>query len=76
MALNEIDGVIVSAEKYDEADLLRRIGRMMKGLSCPRASQTAAGRRQKKRGRFHEPASVLPEKLTYARLSSASRAPR
>ncbi len=39
MALNEIDGVIVSAEKYDEAGLLRRIGRMMKGLSCPRASR-------------------------------------
>jgi len=39
MALNDTDGVIVSAEKYNEAGLFKRIGRMMKGLSCPRASR-------------------------------------
>ena len=39
MSLNDTDGVIVSAEKYDEAGLFKRIGRMMKGLSCPRASR-------------------------------------
>ena len=39
MAMNETEGVILDAEKYDEAGLFKRIGRMMKGLSCPRASR-------------------------------------
>ena len=39
MSLNDKDDVIVSAEKYEEAGLFKRIGRMMKGLSCPRASR-------------------------------------
>ena len=39
MSFNETDDVIISAEKYEEAGLFTRIGRMMKGLSCPRASR-------------------------------------
>ena len=39
MALNEQDGVIVSAEKYDEAGLFKRIGKMMRGLSMRRDSR-------------------------------------
>ena len=39
MTLNDTDGVIVDAGKYVEAGLLRRIGRMMKGLSRPRDSR-------------------------------------
>ena len=39
MSLNETDGVVVSAEKYREDGLLKRVVRMMKGLSRPRDSR-------------------------------------
>ncbi len=39
MSLNDEDSVIVSAEKYNEDGLLKRIGKMLHGLSCKRTSR-------------------------------------
>ena len=39
MSMNHVDGVLVSADKYQEQGFFKRVGKMISGLSCSRASR-------------------------------------